>query len=80
MKKGLLALVLLALVAAIPACKQRDGNDKDRGCNPCSWFRCKKKCDDGEVKVEKPKKKKRRKNALILVDGSDAKRNVIKMK
>ncbi len=60
MKKGLLALVLLALVAAIPACKQRDCNDKDRGCNPCSWLRCKKKCDDGEMK-EKPKKEKKKK-------------------
>ena len=59
MKKGLLALILLALVAAIPACRQSDCNDKDRGCNPCSWLRCKKKCDEPKKeKVCKEKKKK----------------------
>lgn len=57
MKKGLLALILLALVAAIPACKQRDCNDKDRGCNPCSWLKCRKKCDKPERREKKPKKK-----------------------
>lgn len=60
MKKGLLALILLALVAAIPACKQRDCNDK-KSCNPCSWLKCRKKCDDGEVKERKPKREKKKK-------------------
>ncbi len=32
MKNGLLALMLLSIVAAIPACRQRDCLDKDRGC------------------------------------------------
>lgn len=58
MKKGLLALMLLSLVVAIPACKQRDCNDKERGCSPCKIFSCKKKCDDGEKKEKKEKKEK----------------------
>jgi len=64
MKKGLIALMLLSIVAAIPACKQRDCLDKDRGCatrcNPCNWFKCKPKCEE-EVVVEKRVKKPRRK-------------------
>jgi hypothetical protein len=60
MKNGLLALLLLSLVAAIPACRQRDCLDKDRGCetkcNPCGWFKCKPKCEK-EEKVRKPRKK-----------------------
>jgi len=65
MKKGLLALMLLALVAAIPACRR--GNCLDEKCEKkekkgccrsfCDMFKCKPKCDK-EEKVEKKKKKK----------------------
>jgi hypothetical protein len=61
MKKGLLALMLLAIVAAIPACRQRDCLDNDKKCeskcNPCNWFKCKSKCEKPEKKEKKKKKK-----------------------
>jgi hypothetical protein len=48
MKNGLLTVMFLALVVAIPACRR--GDCLDNGCNPCKPVCCKKE------KVRKPRK------------------------